>query len=570
MAKAELKQTLGRKKMIPLVMALGKRIIDSLGFVEKINSMVVWDKTQWKTSPGGLLKALVLSTFADIRTPLTRLEDRLAGVDLEYLIGEGWEARNVNSFSVGRALQRLGEADCDGIYETLALSAVQMNDIPMRRLHSDTTTVSFYGEYDMDRLDLTEEEKAELLHIEKGYNKDGKPGCKQAVVGQIVNEAGIPVVSRAIDGSACDAGWNEEAIRYMASIQREGFSSGVYVADCKLVNGKLIPRMMEGETPLKFVSRCPASFEDKLESRTIEKAYAEGGWDDFGKLAGGEKSASYRGVSTTETVCGYPMRLVTVESSALMEKAGEAVEKERQKLLPLTRSLEKKTFACYADATAEILALADSRQARLFTIKARVDRTVREKWPRGRRKADTVPEISETYGITIEGVDRDEAACEEFIRKESCFVLISSVLEGMDGRELLATYKGQQIVENSFRMLKHPQLATAIYLNSTFRVKALTMILSFSLLIRAIIQHRLREGLAKYKEENPGGKLRVGWNGRELTNPTYRLLYEHSYDCYFEKEGLGRYSFEWPYVESKERVGTLLRLMGYDVLDLID
>jgi len=571
MAKAEMKEMSGRKKIIPLVMALGNKIINALGFTEKIDASVEWDKKQWAISPGKLMKALVLSTFMDIRTPLTRLRDRFAGIDMRYLIGEEAAESDVNSFNVGRALERLGESgNCEGAYETLALTAVQMNGIKMERLHSDTTTISFYGEYDEDKMELTEEEKAELLQIEKGYNKDGRAGCNQAVVGQIVNEAGIPIVSRAMDGSASDAQWNEEAIEYMRQIQQEGFGSGIYVADCKLVNNELITKMMEGDNKVNFVSRCPASFEGKLEGRMIEKAYREGKWEDYGQVADKKGAASYRGAEYTETVCSHPMRLVVLESSNLAKKAEAAIEKEKEKLAPLARELGKKAFACHADAAAECARLFNGKNAKLFVVTARIERATKEKWPRGRRKAGDQPKIVEAFKVVVEQIQRDEEACRLFIQNESCFVLISNVLDGLSGKELLATYKGQQIVENSFRLLKHPQLASAIYLKNPNRIKALSMVLSFALLVRAIIQHRLREGLSKHKQENPGDILYVGWNGRELASPTYKLLYEHSFDCYFEREDCGKYSFAWPFVESKIRVGTLLRLMGLDVLDLIE
>jgi transposase len=571
MATVVLKTSLGRKKIIPLVMALGNMLINKTGLVELINKRVEWDPSQWRISPGNLIKALVLSTFTDIRIPLTRLSDRLAGLDLGYLLGYEAETSGVNSFNVGRALQRLGESDyCDQIYETLALTIVKDNNIPLGNMHADTTTISFYGEYDFDKIDLTEEEKEMLLHIEKGYNKDGRPECKQVVVGQIVSGTGIPVVSRVMDGTTSDAAWNAEAISYMKKVQNEGFAAGVFVADCKLVNSILMEKMSECESMLKFVSRCPASFEGKLESRMIEKAYDEGCWEDYGKLAPGEKASSYRGVSFTEAVCGHNMRLLVIESSSLVVKAQMSIEKEKVKLEPMVKALKKKTFACKADAEAEADALARSKHAKLFIITPQIERNVKEVWQRGRRKATTTPKIVETFRVADVEISNDEEICKLFMQNESCFVLISSVLDGMDNRELLATYKGQQVVENSFRQLKHPQLASVMYLKSPQRLKALSMVLSFSLLIRAVIQHRMREGLSKFREENPGAKLKVGWNGRELANPTYMLLYEHSFDCYFEREERGKYSFEWPYVESEERVGALLSLMGLDVLDLIE
>ena len=572
MATVEMKAMGNRKKIIPLVMALGNKIINSIGLVEQIDANVKWDDTQWSISPGKLIKALVLSTFSDIRVPLTRLEDRLSGIDLCYLIGEEAASSGINSFNVGRALERLGESGPDSIYETIALTAMQTNKIPMERMHSDLTTVSFYGEYDidLDKMGLTDDEKEEILKIEHGYNKDGRPECKQAAVGQIVNEAGIPVASRAMDGAVSDAEWNKAAIEYFRQIQREGFSTGIYVADCKLVNNGLITDMMEGGNPVKFVSRCPANFEEKLESRMIERAYAEGNWEDYGQLSGGVKAAGYKGVSFTETVCSYPMRLLVTESTNLAYKAESAIEKEKEKLMPLIRKLEKKTFACHADAFAECTKFFNGRDAKLFCAETRIEVATKEKWPRGRRKAGVTPVVEETYKIVVEKVNRDEEACKEFIHNESSFVIISNVFDELNDKELLATYKGQQIVENSFRQLKHPQLASVIYLKNPIRIKALTMVLSLALLIRAIIQFMLRDGLRKFKEEHPNGKLYVGWSGRELVNPTYKLLYEHSFDCYFEREDYGKYSFAWPFVESKERVGTLLWLMGLDVLDLIE
>ena len=572
MATVEMKPMGGRKKIIPLVMALGNKILNSLGFAEKIDEKVEWDASQWAVSPGKLIKALALSTFADMKTPLTRLQDRLAGIDLRYLIGEEAATNGVNSFNVGRALGRLGKSDTDGLYETLALTALKTNGIPIGRSHSDTTTLSFYGEYDidMDRMDLTEEEKAEVLKIEQGYNKDGRPGCSQVVLGQIVTESGIAFASRAMDGATSDVEWNKDAIKLLRRIQEEGFSTGIYVADCKAVFSELVSDMSGGERPIQFVSRCPASFEEKLESRMTERAYAAGGWQEYGHFGKGARASSYRGVSFTENVCSHPMRLLVVESSSLAGKADAAIGRKMDALVPLAGKLEKNTYACHADALAACAEFFGDRRARLFSAATRIDKTTKERWPRGRRKAGAVPVIEETFKIVVEKIQRNEDACRVFMQNESSFVIISNVLDGLSDKDLLATYKGQQIVENSFRLLKGPQLASVIYLKNPVRIKALTMVLSVALLVRAIIQFKLREGLREFKEKHPGGKLFAGWNGRALANPTYRLLYEHAFDCHFEREDYGKYSFAWPYVESKERVGTLLWLMGLDVLDLIE
>lgn len=75
----------------------------------------------------------------------------------------------------------------------------------------------------MAGLKLTEEEQEELLQIERGYNEDGRPECKQVVVGQIVNESGMPPAQKIQDGSTPDVNWNATAVSYLKDVQEHGF-----------------------------------------------------------------------------------------------------------------------------------------------------------------------------------------------------------------------------------------------------------------------------------------------------------------------------------------------------------
>jgi len=205
----------------------------------------------------------------------------------------------------------------------------------------------------------------------------------------------------------------------------------------------------------------------------------------------------------------------------------------------------------------------------LFDCNVIIQKESQEKWPRGRRRADTKPKVIETYRLHVDKIVKSEAAYTEFLHRESCLVLISNVITDLSDEDLVKTYKGQQVVENSFRMLKSPQLASVIYLKNPKRIEALSMILTFSLLLRALIQYRLREGLKAFKEEHPGEKIYAGWGGRPLEAPTFKLIYEHSINCYFERESWQRYSFAWPSVETKNRVQPLLMLMDLSLEQLL-
>jgi transposase len=435
-------------------------------------------------------------------------------------------------------------------------------------MHNDTTTLSFYGEYDINRLKLTDEEKKEILKIEKGYNKDGKPGCKQTVIGQIVNEHGIPLVSQTLDGSTTDVEWNKTALEFVEDLRNNGIN-GIFVADSKLVCDELVRRMNNPESHVQFVSRCPSNFNDKLCSRIKRRAYDEGIFTDIGSVGKGKQASVYQGVSYIEEICGSPMRLLVLESSALAANVEKVIEKEKERLTELAWKTEKKKFACQADAELEYERFSELKASKLFDIEHRIIKHVKERWPRGRRNSDTKPVIVEKWTIQMKSFARNEDACMKFVQEESSFVLISNVTEGISDYELLEIYKGQHVVENSFRQLKGPQLASVIFLEDPVRIKAMTMLLSVALLVRAIVQYRLRDGLRQYNEKNPGSVIKAGWSGRALTNTTFKLFYEHSARCYYTREGPNDYSFIWPNIETMEVVMPLLRLLGLDISTLI-
>ena len=570
MAKVIESTPLERQKRITLVMAIASSMMKELNIKEKLNQAIEWDKSHWSISPGGLLTTLMLCTFTDMRIPLTHMEERLYGTDISYLIDEEADMQAVNSFNVGRALERLGETDNDGIYEQVALTALQVYNIPATKMHSDTTTISFYGEYDIRGMKLTPEEEEELLKIEKGYNKDGRPECKQVLLGQVTNEDGIPLISRTLNGAVSDVEWNKQALDYLMGLKETGFGQGIYVADCKLIVEEIVLRMTKKETRVSFVSRCPTSFNNKLEKRMIKQAYRQGNWEDIGAVGGGKKASKYRVSTSYEYYYGCTLRLIVMESSTLKERAAASLDKKMSELKPAIKALEKKEFACLANAKKEYARFMKDKKWSLFQNEYEIIETVNEKWPPGRRSEATRPIAVTSYKIRITQTGQKERECRQHLQNESCIVLISNVIdETVTDRCLIETYKGQQTVENSFRQFKGPNLASVIYLKNPARIQALTMILSLALLLRALIQYRLRDGLKKHNEENPGVPIMAGWGGRPLKSPTYKLLYEHSINCYYQRESWGKYRFVWPYVETKQLVESLLALMGLTVKSIM-
>ena len=556
-------------KTISLVVAVANKIMNEIGFVETIDMNVEYSKEHCYLSPGQRAKALVLSTFTDIRIPLTHIQDRTADMDLEYLLGASYDRCGVDAFNIGRALEDIGEKNVNHIYEELALATIKKNEIPVNRMHSDTTSLSFSGEYDIEKMNLSDEEKEEILKIEKGYNKDGRAGDNQVIIGKIVTESGISLTSQVLDGATSDIEWNKKALDYYAKLQEHGIERSTYVADCKLITQELVERMNDPEKRVPFVSRCPDNFNNVQAKRAKAKAYEEGGWLDLGQLVSRKNASSYRGVTLKETIFGTEMRLLVLESSQLIEKAEKAFAKKQDTLEALVKEIEKKKFACLADAEKEYNVFAKSKVVQLFDCDSEIEEEKQEKWPPGRRSATTKPTIRSTFSIKIK-IRTNSEKYQEFINNESSFVLISNISEDeLSDSDLLKTYKGQHVVESAFRHLKSPCLASVIYLKNPKRIEALTMLLNFSLLIRAVIQYRMRDGLKKHMEANPEDIIRAGWGGKKLLAPTFHLFYEHSINCKYERTKADEYTFDWPNVETKANVVPLLMLMGFTISTIL-
>lgn len=226
---------------------------------------------------------VILASLTDMRAPLTHISKRFTGLDTDYLFGEGVTKDAINEYNLGHMLDRLSELDCNALYRRIALNISTIYQVAVTRLHANTTSISFYGEYDIDPASLSQAEQEEILNIILVYNKDGKPQCKQMVVGQIVNEDWIVLASDVIDGNTSDIDWNRRAIEYARNIQQSLSTTDVFAADSKLICAQHFKKLMDPQDRVQFVSRCPAHFDNKLESRLIEKAYTQNEWEDLGQ-----------------------------------------------------------------------------------------------------------------------------------------------------------------------------------------------------------------------------------------------------------------------------------------------
>lgn len=70
--------------------------------------------------------------------------------------------------------------------------------LPIRSLHSDTTSFSLHGDY----------EKESELQVVRGHSKDHRPDLKQIMLGLAVTSERIPVLANVENGNTSVKTWN--------------------------------------------------------------------------------------------------------------------------------------------------------------------------------------------------------------------------------------------------------------------------------------------------------------------------------------------------------------------------
>ncbi|MCL4439544.1 MAG: DUF4277 domain-containing protein [Firmicutes bacterium] len=124
------------------------RLCDVLKIPEIIDSVIDWDPAQCHLSPGIRVKALLIN-FLVHRQALYHVADFYRDQDMAILFGEQKvRPEDLNDNALGRALDKLAVSDLKKLFSTIALKAAATHDVPIERLHVDTTSISVQGAYE--------------------------------------------------------------------------------------------------------------------------------------------------------------------------------------------------------------------------------------------------------------------------------------------------------------------------------------------------------------------------------------------------------------------------------------
>lgn len=211
---------------LPLI----NHFLDRLGLEEILERFVPTPSRRTKLPYAKGIGVLVRSLLVD-REPIYRQHETVSAF-AESAFGLGPDLVDfVRDDAIGRALDRLFEADRAALVTEVVIAAVQRFGLVLDELHNDSTTVSFCGQYRSAGGRTLRGRRAPFITY--GYSKNHRPDLKQLLFILTTSEdGGVPVQFRCDAGNASDSRSHEET--WEALRRAAGRTDFLYVADCKL------------------------------------------------------------------------------------------------------------------------------------------------------------------------------------------------------------------------------------------------------------------------------------------------------------------------------------------------
>ncbi len=447
---------------------------------------------------GQVICALVANRLTS-PTPLRRVEDWARTWAVQETFGIPPEA--LNDDRVGRALDAIAP-ELDQLVGSVGARAIAAFGVEVARLHWDMTSISLYGAY--------EEPEEGFIAPRFGHPKDRRPDLKQVQTGLAVSgDGGVPVFHRAYHGGAGEVAQVAGAMRALRELA--GPRRMLLVGDSKLVSYANLRDIIAAE--VDFIAPASKTYvgAEVLARLDVEAAapvdyLAE---RDQGKPP--DQRGSYRVVEDTMTIAGkrtrdpvLKVRRVFVWSSA---RAGAAATARARKLERATGDLERLARGLGSRHYPTI----DKVQARLAAIakQRRVAALLRAEV--GTDPATGKPTLAWWF---------DQAALATEQATDGWYALLTNLNPThADAAEVLARYKGQEVVERRYGSFKGPLAVAPLFVQSNRRIQALVTVICLALLIFCLVERQVRRAIA------PAVLLQDLYVGQPA-KPTGRLIFQ--------------------------------------------
>lgn len=473
-------------------------MIDSLGMVEEIDRLIPCER---KVSVGIVVKALILNAMGFSQHALYITPSFFERCPVKHLLGDVYEASDFNDDTLGRSLDDLFEYGLSKLFAQLAHKACELCGVETRYWHVDSTNFSVEGSY------LEEGEGVKIAH---GYAKDKRMDLKQVALGLITSyKTSIPRYMRSFDGNAHDQQTLVKMIDDFVSCFEKGEDVGIFISDAGVYSAENIGGSL---SKVGWISRVPETIALAKEAILQRQEKDLKTFDDLDGYRLGSLLSNYGGV---------PQRWLVVESQALAQSAKKTMEQKIKDAQQTVRLKIEKQCKKQFNQLAELEEFMDElvKKHPYITIQYSVREQI------GYSKAGKPKEENRVvkYQLDTFQIGTDQAVVAEVLKQKSRFILATNELDTaqLADEDILKAYKTQATsVEKGFKFLKDPVFfAESFFVKKNTRLEGLLMIMSLSLLVYALCEHKLHTALASKNE------FVATQTAKTTQKPTMRMIF---------------------------------------------
>lgn len=466
--------------------------------IEPLLNQYVPTKSRRTLVPYATALGVVLRNILVGRHPLYGLREWAQGYDPEVLGMDESTVESLNDDRVGRALEKLFDADRASLLTAVVLRAVREYEIDLDRFHNDSTSLTFAGQY--ARADGRKIRGKKAAAIRHGHNKDHRPDLKQLLWILTVSADGtVPVHYRVCDGNTPDDPthidtW--EAIRQIA-----GRSDFLYVADCKLCSRANMDHIAGQQG--RFLTVLPRSrkedswFREYLQ--THEPAWTEAVRRPSPRHSGGLDDVWYVFEAPLPSAEGY--RIIWVWSVLLAQKHQQTrfgkLKKAFDRIEALDRRLQSKHCrfkerSAVHDEIDTILRGAGVKRWVEVDVIEDIESSFKQAGP-GRPGRNTKYKREDRIRFRLQWETKADVVAYD-AKSDGIYPLITNDPD-LPAAEVLAIYKEQPRLEKRHEQLKTVYEVMPAFLKDEGRIEALLFLYFLAMLVQALVERQVRRGM---------------------------------------------------------------------------
>lgn len=491
---SDLTLTTERLGPLPLI----NHVLRRLDLDGRLDRFVPTSDRRVRVAYGKALGVLLRSVLVE-REPIYRQQETVSEFSPECFGLEPEEAEAVTDDAIGRALDRLFDADRAGLLTDVVVAAVREFDVALDELHNDSTTVSFCGQYRGASGRAIRGRRAPAITY--GYSKDHRPDLKQLLfILTTADDGGVPLQFRCEDGSTNDAPTHQDTWDFLR--KATGRTDFLYVADSKLCTRPAMDHIhYQGGRLITVLPRTrleDREFREWIQSNTPDWQVVRDEENPRSKDGPRDRWWTYR--YRMPSAEGWTVVWLKSELLALRQehrrqerlaRAQQELEDLRAKLLGPRPRL--RTRAAIAERVEEIVSSCNAARYLKVTVHQVEEHTFRQT-KRGRPGPTTTYTRKTTRRWTIEwSLDREVVEYDR--NSDGMYPLLTNDRELSDA-EVFQAHKRQPTIEKRFSQTKNVLEIAPVLLKNEGRIEAFFFVYFLALLTQALIERELRRAMA--------------------------------------------------------------------------